>query len=213
LTGATRVLAIRHGETAWNADGRIQGHIDIPLNDTGRWQAGRVARALADERIDAIYSSDLARAHQTAEALAHVAGRPVVADAGLRERHFGIFEGRNYHDLERELPEQTARWRRRDPHFGPEGGETLDAFFARVVTSATRHAAAHPGQTVVLVAHGGVLDCLYRAATGLDLQAPRTWQLGNASINRLLYTGERFTLVGWADDGHLAAPAADERSI
>ena len=209
---ATRVLAIRHGETAWNADARIQGHIDIPLNAAGHWQAGRMAQSLACEGIDAVYSSDLARARQTAEALAQVVGRTPVLEAGLRERHFGHFEGRNYHDLDREQPEQAARWRRRDPEWSPEGGETLIAFSARVLATATRLLAAHPGQTVALVAHGGVLDCLYRAATGLDLQAPRTWQLGNASVNRLLYTGEVFTLVGWADDAHLETPAGDERS-
>ena len=212
MISATRVLAIRHGETAWNADGRIQGHVDIPLNEAGRWQAERMALSLAGEPIDALYSSDLARARQTAEALARVAGLPLVQDAGLRERRFGRFEGRRHQDIELELAEQAARWRRRDPDFSAEGGETLTEFFARVVATASRLAAAHPGQSVALVAHGGVLDCLYRAATGLDLQAPRTWQLGNASINRLLYTGEGFTLVGWADNGHLEAPAGDETS-
>ena len=76
----TRVLAIRHGETAWNVDTRIQGHLDIPLNDTGRWQAARLAQALAGERIAAIYSSDLQRAHATAQALGAATG---VVGAGL----------------------------------------------------------------------------------------------------------------------------------
>ncbi|WP_119156948.1 histidine phosphatase family protein [Caldimonas tepidiphila] len=199
----TRVIAIRHGETAWNVDTRIQGHLDIPLNDTGRWQARRMAAALADAGIDAIYASDLSRAHATAQALADATGRPVVADTGLRERCFGSFEGRTFAEIEAQWPEEALRWRRRDPEFGPPGGETLRGFFERVVATASRLAAAHPGQTVAMVAHGGVLDCLYRAASRVDLLAARTWQLGNASINRLLYMPEGFTLVGWGDTMHL----------
>ncbi|MED5620357.1 histidine phosphatase family protein [Ideonella sp. BN130291] len=207
---ATRVIAIRHGETAWNVDTRIQGQLDIPLNDTGRWQAGRLARALADEPLDAIYASDLGRAHETAQALAATTGLPVVLDTGLRERGFGIFEGMTFKDIEQRWPEQSRRWRQRDPHFGPEGGETLAGFYDRCIAAATRLAAAHPGQTIALVAHGGVLDCLYRAGSRITLQAPRTWQLGNAGINRLLYSAEGFTLVGWGDTLHLESDTLDE---
>ena len=208
----TRVLAIRHGETAWNVDTRIQGQLDIPLNDTGRWQARRLAAALADEGIDAIYTSDLLRAHQTAQTVAcrgSVAGgggggdRFVTTDVGLRERGFGVFEGHTYREIQQRWPEQGERWRRRDPDFGAEGGETLRDFYARCVATATRLAAAHPGQTIALVAHGGVMDCLYRAASGVALDAPRSWRLGNASINRVLYSPQGFTLVGWSDTHHL----------
>lgn len=206
----TRVIAIRHGETAWNVDTRIQGHLDIPLNDTGRWQARRAAQALADAGIDALYASDLSRAHATAQAIADVTGLGVVADTGLRERGFGTFEGLTFAEIEAQWPEQALRWRRRDPHFAPPGGETLQGFFERIVATASRLAAAHPGQTVALVAHGGVMDCLYRAASRVDLLAARTWQLGNTGINRLLYTPQGFTLVGWGDMQHLEAGARDE---
>ncbi len=209
---ATRVLAIRHGETDWNRAARIQGHTDIPLNRTGLWQAGRMAAALAGEDIAAVYSSDLLRASQTAAALASAAGLTLSTDTGLRERSFGDFEGVSFGEIERRWPVDAERWRRREPDFGPGGGETLNAFYARSIETARRLVARHPGQTVALVAHGGVLDCLYRAATRLDLRAPRTWQLDNASINRLLYSPEGFTLVGWNDSGHLDAPAAGERA-
>lgn len=208
----TRILAIRHGETAWNVDTRIQGQLDIPLNDTGRWQAGRLAQALADEPLHAIYASDLGRAHETALALAQVVGLPVRLDPGLRERRFGIFEGRTFREIEAGWPEDSERWRKRDPHFGPEGGETLTAFYERCIATATRLAQAHAGQGIALVAHGGVLDCLYRAGARVGLQAPRTWQLHNAGINRLLYTPEGFTLVGWGDTLHLETGALDERT-
>ena len=199
----TRILAIRHGETAWNVDGRIQGQLDVPLNEMGRWQVHRLALAVADEDIAAIYSSDLLRALETAQAVSRGCGDAIVTDVGLRERGFGEFEGLSYADINARWPEMAERWRRRDPTFGAPGGETLNEFYARSIATASRLAALHPGQTIALVSHGGVMDCLYRAATHLALDAPRSWQLGNAAINRLLYTPQGFTLVGWSDTYHL----------
>jgi len=208
----TRILAIRHGETAWNVDTRIQGQIDIPLNDTGRWQAERVAEALAGEEVDVIYASDLSRAAETAAAISRRIGLPVVHDQGLRERNFGLFQGRTVAEVEAIHPDLVRRWKAREPDFEPEGAESLRVFCQRSVETAQRLAAAHPGQTVVMVAHGGVLDCLYRAACGMPIEAPRTWQLGNASINRLLFTGERLTMIGWGDIQHLGGDALEESS-
>jgi len=201
----TRVFALRHGQTAWNAETRIQGQLDIGLNDTGRRQAQQLALALADEPLVAIYSSDLLRALHTAQALAATTAAPVHIDPLLRERSFGIFEGHTHADVERLWPEQAASWRRRMLGSAPEGGETLEVFGARCVPAVCALAAAHPGQSIAIVAHGGVLDCLYRAAVGVDLAAPRSWQLGNAVINRLLFNGERLSLVGWGDASHLDA--------
>ncbi|WP_290874368.1 histidine phosphatase family protein [Aquabacterium sp.] len=210
----TRLLVIRHGETDWNIATRIQGHTDIPLNARGRWQAERLGEALADEGIHAIYSSDLQRARATADAIATRAGLTLRIDPALRERHFGRFEGRTQDEVGVHWPEELLRWRERDPSYGPEGGEVLQAFYERCVGAATRLAAQHPGETIALVAHGGVLDCFYRAANRVPVEAPRSWKVANASINRLLYSPEGFTMVGWADDLHLAhAPAAlDEHS-
>jgi len=207
---ATRIIAVRHGETAWNVDTRIQGHLDIALNDTGHWQARQVARALADEPLAAVYTSDLQRAHATAQAIAQASGAPLVAEPGLRERRFGELEGRTFAEIEAELPEQARRWRQRDPHFAPAGGETLVQLRERIAATTHRLAAQHTEQLIVLVAHGGVLDMLYRLATGLDLQAPRTWLVTNASINRLLWTPQGLTLVGWADTQHLDMGSRDE---
>ena len=206
----TRIIAVRNGETAWNVDTRLQGQLDVPLNERGQRQARQAAQALLREAPDVVYSSDLSRALATAEAAAALLGRPVHTDTGLRERHFGQWQGQTYAEVEARYPEASARWRRREPDFGPEDGETLAGFYARVTATATRLAGAHPGQTVLMVAHGGVLDCLYRAACGLALDAPRTWELPNTGINRLLFTGEGFTLVGWADIQHLESDALDE---
>ncbi|CAG1016668.1 putative phosphoglycerate mutase [Burkholderiaceae bacterium] len=206
----TRIIAIRHGETAWNVDTRIQGQLDIPLNERGRWQARRLAGAVADEGFAAVYSSDLARAVETAQAVAQGSGREIVTDRGLRERHFGEFEGFTWREIEARWPAESERWRKRDLDFAPAGGETLRQFYERSVAAASRLAAAHPGETIAFVAHGGVMDCLYRAASRIDLQAPRSWQLGNASINRLLFTPEGFMLVGWSDSAHLDVESLDE---
>jgi probable phosphoglycerate mutase len=203
LSESARVLAIRHGETTWNVDTRIQGQLDIGLNDTGRWQAERLAGALAEEPIRAIYASDLGRAHDTAMAISRATGVAVTAEQGLRERHFGEFQGKTFAEIEAVLPEQARRWRTRDPAFAPTGGESLLQLRERVVATAEKLAARHAGELIVLVGHGGVMDVLYRAATRLDIQAPRTWALGNAAINRLLWTPDGFTLVGWADTQHL----------
>ena len=209
---ATRILAIRHGETMWNVDSRIQGHLDIALNDTGRWQAERLGMALKDEPIAAIYASDLSRAHDTALAVSRHTGVPVQPEPGLRERSFGEFEGRTFAEIETELPEQAKRWRQRDPAFTPAGGESLLMLEARVLSVAGRLAAQHPGEQIALFAHGGVMDILYRAATRLDLQAARTWALGNTAVNRLLWSPEGFSLVGWADVQHLNDGSLDESS-
>ena len=203
MPGATRIIAVRHGETDWNVATRIQGQLDIALNDTGHWQAERAAEALAEDAIAVLYSSDLVRAAATADAISRRIGLPVRHDAGLRERHFGLFQGRTVAEVEALHPVLVKRWKAREPDFEPEGAESLRTFYARSIDTTHRLAAAHPGQTIVLVAHGGVLDCLYRAACGMPIEAPRTWQLGNASINRLLFTGERLTMIGWGDTQHL----------
>ena len=169
---ATRIIAIRHGETDWNAATRIQGHTDIALNANGVEQARQLGAALANEEIDAVYASDLSRAADTAQAIATHHKLTVHTHTGLRERHFGYFEG-------------------------------LVALKARVVNTLNELAAKHIGQHIVIAAHGGILDQLYRLANNLDLQTKRDWHLGNAAVNRLLWTPESLSLVIWGDTGHL----------
>ena len=203
----TRIIAIRHGQTAWNAETRMQGQLDTALDARGRWQAEQLADALHDEPIDAIVSSDLARAMHTALPLARRRGLRVRADPALRERSFGVFQGFTYAQIARHWPEAAARWRARDAQFGPERGETLNDFYQRVTRAAQRLALEFAGRSVVWVTHGGVLDCLHRAAMRVALDASRTWALDNASINRLLHTDQGLMLVGWADIRHLDAAA------
>ncbi len=203
MTEPTRIIAIRHGQTDWNVQQRLQGLTDIALNAHGQAQAARLAEALHHEGLTQVISSDLGRAAQTAQALCAPLGLPLQLDAALRERAFGQMEGLSFRELDEQRPEWAARWRAREPDFEPPGGESLRAFHARSVAAVLRHASACPGQTIAMVSHGGVLDCLYRAAAGLDLSAPRSWHLGNAVINRLLFTGQGLSLIGWNDHQHL----------
>lgn len=206
----TRIVAIRHGETAWNAESRLQGQLDIPLNARGERQAAVLADALRDEGLAAVYASDLGRSWQTAQALAGPLGLPLQPETGLRERCFGVLQGHTYAEIDARWPALARRWRVRDPDFAPEGGESLRHFQARCLATVARLVLGHAGQTIALVSHGGVLDSLYRAANHLPLDVPRTWLLGNAVINRLLHTPQGLSLVGWNDGAHLDALARDE---
>lgn len=199
----THILAIRHGETAWNKDARIQGQLDIPLNDTGLWQAERTADALRGEPIAAVYASDLLRAAQTAQAIADAQQLTLRRMPELRERHFGDCQGCRWTDLEVERPDITDAWRRRVPDFAPPGGESLLDLRARVENAFHSLGERHAGEQIVVVAHGGVLDIVYRLAAKIDLQSPRTWQLSNAGVNRVLWTPEGLNLIGWGDVSHL----------
>lgn len=205
---ATRLIVLRHGETTWNHDTRIQGHTDIDLNDTGRWQARQLARALSDEPLAAVYASDLKRAQATGQAVAQAQGLHAQTEPALRERCFGALEGLTWAEIETQHPVHAVAWRSRVPDWAPPGGgESLTVLRERILTALNALALRHPGEQIALVAHGGVLDIIYRAATGLDLQAPRSWLLKNAAINRVLWTPQSLTLVVWGDVAHLEAAA------
>ncbi len=124
----THLIVIRHGETAWNRERRLQGQLDIPLNDTGRAQACALAEALAGEPIDAVYTSDLGRAMQTAAPLAETLGLQVRAEPRLRERCYGDLEGMTYAEVAEKRPEDFARWQARVPAYAPPPGESLRQF-------------------------------------------------------------------------------------
>jgi probable phosphoglycerate mutase len=209
----TRITAVRHGETAWNAITRLQGQLDVDLNDLGRWQAERAGAALADSALQVVYSSDLCRAHNTAQAIARhsgIAPSDIRIHQGLRERSFGRFEGLTYAQVGELHPEDALRWKQRDADWAPPGGESQTVVFARVHAALDAIAAQHPGEHIAIVTHGGVLDVFYRLATGQGISAARTWDLGNCAINRLLWTPQALTLVGWADTGHLDQGPRDE---
>jgi 2,3-bisphosphoglycerate-dependent phosphoglycerate mutase len=161
----TTLLLVRHGETDWNRDGRWQGHSDTPLNDAGREQARRVAPELSD--VDVVYSSDLARARETAEILAEPLGLEVRLDPRLRERGFGTWEGRTSAEIEAAFQDEHASWLAGDSP-GAADAEPFDVFGARVQEFVAEVLERHPDETVLIVAHGGSLRAVQALAQGLD---------------------------------------------
>lgn len=209
-----KIILIRHGETAWNAERRLQGHLDIPLNAEGERQASLLAAALAAEPIDLIVSSDLQRACQTAQAVATPRGMPLLIEPGLRERCYGGFEGMLYSEIEQRFPAEFAAWQARDvdailPN-GKNCGETFRQFYQRATGAILGLAQGHPGRTIAMVAHGGVLECAYRMALGLPLETPRDFKVFNASINRFHVEEGRLVLDNWGELAHLRPAVLDE---
>jgi 2,3-bisphosphoglycerate-dependent phosphoglycerate mutase len=202
---ACELILVRHGVTAWNRERRFQGQIDTPLSAEGLEQARLAARRLAREPIVAVYSSNLARAWQTAEPIAESLRLPVVSEPGLRERAYGSFEGLTFDEIKRDLPDAYQRWQSREPEFElPGSGESLRGFHARIEQTLDVLARRHPGETIVLVTHGGVLDSAYRIASGLPLSAARRFDLFNASFNSIRRDEDGFRIRAWGDVAHLA---------
>lgn len=202
----TELIMIRHGETDWNRAHRFQGGTDIDLNEQGHSQARLAAARLTGLPIAAIYCSDLRRARQTAEPIARALGLGVSVEPALRERSYGIFEGRTHEEIVRDHPQDYERWRRREAAYAmPGGGESLAALRVRVLAQMELLARRHAGQMVAAVTHGGVLDAMYRIVTGTPGEAPRSFEIPNAAMNRIGFDGERFVLIEWANIDHLDA--------
>ena len=144
----TELILIRHGETAWNRERRMQGQTDTPLSDIGRAQAEAVGQRLAQHPFAALYSSDLARAWDTAAAIAraHKNGHEIRREPALRERTFGVFEGLTYDEMAQHFPAEHARFALRDPDYAVPGGESPRQFFERSLACLESIAAAHAGR-------------------------------------------------------------------
>jgi probable phosphoglycerate mutase len=194
---------IRHGETAWNAEGRVQGQTDVPLSAVGEAQARAVRDALADARFIALYSSDLSRVRQTAAPAAARLGLPVRLEPGLRERHYGKFETLTYVEARERLPEDYARFKSKDPDYDFGNGESLRAFYARAVACVAGIAARHAGETILVFTHGGVLEMVHRHAHATGLIAPRDFEIPNAALNWVEVGPEAWRVGSWAQVGHL----------
>jgi len=205
----TRLCVVRHGETAWNAEHRVQGQLDVPLNEVGQAQAQAAAKALAREKFDAIYSSDLSRARQTAAPTAELFSMQVVLEKDLRERHYGIFERLTYAEVKVRYPEDYARFEARDPDYAFRTGESLKDFSVRSIAVISKIANRHKDRNILVFTHGGVLDKLYRHITGLPLSAPRDFGIPNAGLNRIELTPGGWQVRAWADVAHLGRALDD----
>jgi probable phosphoglycerate mutase len=200
---STTFVVVRHGETHWNIAGRLQGHLDSRLTPVGLAQAAALAARLAAEPLDALYSSDLGRARETALPIAAATGLALAFDANLRERTYGMFESLTWPEIEARHPVEFARLASRDPAYAIPGGESAIAFRERLLATFAALAERHAGRRLAVVSHGGALGMLYRVARGLPLDAPRDYQLPNAGINRFAWRGGRLELDAWGDVAHL----------
>lgn len=207
----TRLCVIRHGETAWNAEGRVQGQTDVPLSATGEAQALALAAALAGERFGALYASDLARVRQTAAPAARALGLAPRLEAALRERHYGKFETLTYTEARERFPQDFARFKAKEPDYDFETGESLARFNARALACVAAIAQRHAGEQVLVFTHGGVLEMVRRHALGMGLAAPRDFEIPNAAINWIEVSGEGWRVQAWAETGHLDAALDDLR--
>ena len=197
---------VRHGETDWNRELRFQGHLDAPLNALGMQQAQRLGLHLAGQGPRPLLVSDLLRTRQTAEPLAGQWQKPALSERLWREQAFGVIEGLTLAEVQERYPEVVDGWRRRDPDFAPQGGESRRQFHARVmqaVQALVQQCSQHGWHSPVVVSHGGVLDMIYRSATGQPLAGPRECTIPNAGLNHVRTDGVRFEIVQWAQTDHL----------
>jgi probable phosphoglycerate mutase len=199
----TEILLIRHGETLWNEQGRMQGQHDSPLTALGLQQARQLALRLKKVPFAALYSSDLGRAHQTARCIADETGHSIVAERDLRERSFGIFEGLTNNEIKTRYPDHYEPFARRDPEYAMPNGESASQFRNRCIGCLQTIATRHTDETIVVVTHGLVLDALYRTACKIALDVPRGFPLLNCSLNTFRHSAQGWIALAVCDVSHL----------
>ncbi|HUQ27109.1 MAG TPA: histidine phosphatase family protein [Usitatibacter sp.] len=200
----TRFIVVRHGETQWNVERRVQGWGDSPLTATGLAQADAIGKRLARERFDALVASDLPRAFETARRIAAHCALPVTADARLRERSFGVGEGMGYAEIDRAYPEVFSRERETtNPDLVMPGGESRRQFHERIRVAFEGLAREHDGRRVAVVTHGGVLAALYRIVHGIPVAHAHRVAISNASYNAVAFDADAWVLEAWDETDHL----------
>jgi broad specificity phosphatase PhoE len=196
----TTILLARHGESDWNRDERWQGHADRPLTELGRKQAQDLADRLANVELDAVYSSDLQRARETAEIVARPRGLDVKESPALREVDVGSWSGLTRAEAERRFPEAFLRWLAGEE--GWDDGETYEQLGDRVLGAVRVIAAAHPGERVLVLAHGGSIRAIHAAALGVDIHTYRRLRPvePNATLSAVCIEDGRLTELCRAED-------------
>jgi len=209
-----KLIAIRHGETEWNAQGREMGQLDSALTERGIQQARLVAGRLNQAAFHALYSSDLGRGIQTAEIIASKCQKQVQLDAGLRERHMGIFQGLTLAEMRERFPKERAEFERGDPDYVIPGGESARQRLERSAQVLGRIAERHSNQVVVVVTHGGFLMGFFEFVLGLQPGNGWRFKRHNASYNAFEYAGDRWSLHTWNDISHLdGLHSLDDRTV
>jgi 2,3-bisphosphoglycerate-dependent phosphoglycerate mutase len=206
----TTLVIIRHGETLWNREQRIQGHLDSALTPEGIAQARACATRLAAEQFDAAVASDLDRVRHTAEILVSARALPIAFDASLRERCFGIGEGMTYAEMDRRYPQMFAQAGLVDSEFALPNGETRSVFHGRVRDAITRLATEHEGKRLLVVTHGGVLGVIYRWLNNLPLASSQRVAIPNVAYNRISIQPDGWKIEVWADTSHLGVETFED---
>ena len=204
----TKFVVVRHGETVWNARGRIQGHLDSPLNPEGLAQAELLGDHLAHESFEVVYCSDLGRTRQTIQPYMQRTGAQPVLCSRLRERHLGVLQGLTAKEGAAQFPDVYARFHAREVEYAVPGGESIRDVFERTRSRFEELAAAHPGQSVLVMTHGGILDVLNRFVRAVPLDRARDFTVYNSSINRIQCENGVWTIAQWGDISHLTRDAA-----
>ena len=199
----TTLIIIRHGETEWNRERRIQGHLDSALTPKGFAQAHACAARLAPEKIDAVVTSDLYRAQHTAKILTTGRALSMTSEATLRERSFGAGEGMTYAEMDSKYPQIFAQTSLVDAEFTLPEGETRADFHARVKTSIEKLVAAHTGKCLLIVTHGGVLGVIYRWLNKMPIASAQRVAIPNVAYNRISAAPDGWKIEVWADTRHL----------
>lgn len=200
----TEIIFIRHGETLWNIEGRVMGQLDSRLSRLGEKQAQAISRRLSEVSFDQLYSSDLGRAVQTANAIALKCGKEVILEEQLRERHMGVFQGRTREEKKAEYPDVWKQCKAVGADFViPGGGESQNQRLARSIRIMNDLADAHPGETIVIVSHDGILRGFLSHMLGLDALSETSIVRANASYNCFLKDEGVWRLKVWGDVSHL----------
>ncbi|WP_164017349.1 histidine phosphatase family protein [Pyxidicoccus trucidator] len=206
----TEFILIRHGETEWNSQNRLQGHRDSALSREGLRQADALAARLASVSFSALYSSDLGRALETARRIAARTGHSVVPDTRLRERGLGILEGLTREEATQRHPEAFAGYVEGGPDYVVPEGESTSQRLRHAVECLEELGARHRGERLVAVTHGGVLGLLFRHSLGVPHGMRRAFSVLNAGWNQFDYHDGGFRLVTWGDITHLKDVSRDD---
>lgn len=201
------LYCVRHAETDWNADGRIQGCEDTQLSAAGREQAASLAERLRSERYSACYTSDLRRAIDTADALNAHLHLDIQHDRRLRERHFGVFQGQRLETIARDMPDLHKQYESRNPDFAMPEGQSWQQKFEQISAFMDEMLDRHAGQRLLVVTHGGCLLCMAHAVLGIPLERRVPMHAGNTGICVFVYETGRWILRRWGDQQHLGPRA------
>ncbi|MBN2144520.1 MAG: histidine phosphatase family protein [Candidatus Aureabacteria bacterium] len=199
----TELIAIRHVETVWNQEARLQGHSDSPITSTGRKQIEAIAERLSKEPFSALYSSDLKRSFETATGVSKRTGHEVHIDPRLRERNFGIFEGYTKAEILQKFPQDHAQFETGNPEYMVPEGESRKQRYDRIIQCANEIIQKHAGERIVIISHGGVLTDFLRCALDIPFSSHPKFKLLNAAINRFFVQNRIWKLSVWGDTEHL----------